>query len=72
MTLMDVIRLFPRFSWYHTSMILGESLATITWDIPPDTAAGNYRIRHFGYHKAFLGGAVSAYNGTSSVFKVIT
>jgi len=53
-------------------MILGESLATITWDIPPDTAAGNYRIRHFGYHKAFLGGAVSAYNGTSSVFKVIT
>jgi len=59
-----------RFSWYHTSLILGESLATITWDIPPDTPAGTYRIQHFGYSKAFLGG-VTAYSGTSSQFKVV-
>ena len=40
-----------RFSWRHTSVILGESLATVTWDIPSDAIPGTYCIQHFGYHK---------------------
>ena len=58
-----------RFEWHHTSVILGESLATITWTIPPSTDTGDYRIQHFGYHKHFLG-SVSPYSGTSSTFSV--
>ena len=42
---------FYRFSWQHTSVISGESLATVTWDIPSDAIPGTYRIQHFGYHK---------------------
>ena len=43
-----------RFYWHHTSEILGESLATVTWDIPGDATVGTYRIQHFGYYKQFL------------------
>lgn len=43
-----------RFEWEQTNTILGHSMATITWDIPPDVATGTYRIQHFGYHKPLL------------------
>ncbi|XP_046569585.1 neutral ceramidase-like [Haliotis rubra] len=58
-----------RFYWHHTSYILGESEAEITWDIPANQEPGTYRIRHFGDHKSILG-TITAFSGTSSSFQV--
>ena len=43
-----------RFHWEHTSTLKGESQATVTWDIPPSTIKGDYRIVHSGYYKPNL------------------
>lgn len=58
-----------RFHWKHTSELKGESLATVTWDIAPDTPDGTYIIRHFGYHKPFLRDPVP-YSGSTNEFHV--
>jgi len=42
---------------------------TITWDVPPGTASGSYRIRYFGDARNLLG-TVSPFTGTSPVFGV--
>jgi hypothetical protein len=44
--------------------LLGESEATIVWDIPLDTKPGNYRIRHFGDSKCFIN-IITPYIGVS-------
>ena len=43
-----------RFYWHRTNSFLGESIATIIWDIPVDAKPGRYRIRHFGAAKSLL------------------
>ncbi|XP_064404279.1 uncharacterized protein LOC135349656 [Halichondria panicea] len=60
-----------KFQWEHTSRLLGESQATVTWDIPPTASPGGYRIVHSGYYKPNLTDSkVVFYNGTSSEFQV--
>jgi neutral ceramidase len=45
------------------------SQATITWEIPPDAAAGAYRIKHFGSSKG-MDGTLTPFEGTSREFVV--
>ena len=59
-----------RFSWRHTSVILGESLANVTWDIPSDATPGTYRIQHFGYHKE-LGKSKQYFFSNTEMFSLI-
>lgn len=58
-----------RFQWTRTSLILGSSQVTITWEIPQDVKLGEYRIRHNGYYRYILGG-VYPYYGVTNHFQV--
>ncbi|CAL7938819.1 unnamed protein product [Xylocopa violacea] len=58
-----------RFEWKRTSVVLGSSQVTITWQVPEDIKAGEYRIRHNGYYRYILGG-VFPYYGVSNHFQV--
>lgn len=58
-----------RFQWQRTSVILGTSEVTVTWEIPQDIQSGEYRIRHNGYYRYVFGG-VYPYYGVSNVFTV--
>lgn len=60
-----------RFEWKHTSLLLGESEVTITWDIPQTQAPGTYRIQYFGDSKS-LDQKISKFTGKSTEFKVMT
>lgn len=60
-----------RFEWKHTSLLLGESEVTITWDIPQTQAPGTYRIQYFGDAKS-LDQKISSFTGKSTDFKVMT
>lgn len=59
------------FEWKRTSVILGSSQVTITWQVPEDIKPGEYRIMHNGYYRYILGG-VFPYYGVSNHFQVIT
>lgn len=48
------------------------STATITWDIPPSTKPGFFRICHFGDHKLAPDARVVPFTGCSSLFQVIS
>lgn len=50
-------------------MVLGSSQVTITWQVPEDIKAGEYRIRHNGYYRYILGG-IFPYYGVSNHFQV--
>lgn len=56
-----------KFSWKRVGV--AGSHATITWEIPDWTEPGQYRIRHFGYHKSVLG-KIAPFEGSSSTFTV--
>ncbi|XP_072745601.1 neutral ceramidase [Anoplolepis gracilipes] len=58
-----------KFQWTRTSVILGSSQVTITWEIPQDVKPGEYRIRHNGYYRYILGG-VYPYYGVTNHFRV--
>ncbi|KMQ94923.1 neutral ceramidase-like protein [Lasius niger] len=58
-----------KFQWTRTSMILGSSQVTITWEISQDVKPGEYRIRHNGYYRYILGG-VYPYYGVTNHFRV--
>ncbi|CAK9823728.1 Neutral ceramidase [Anthophora retusa] len=60
-----------RFEWTRTSVVLGSSQVTITWQVPEDIKDGEYRIRHNGYYRYILGGAYPYY-GVSNHFQVVT
>ncbi|XP_031838351.1 neutral ceramidase [Nomia melanderi] len=60
-----------RFEWQRTSVVLGSSQVTITWQVPEDIKQGEYRIRHNGYYRYILGG-IFPYYGVSNHFKVET
>ncbi|MER7011562.1 neutral/alkaline ceramidase [Saccharopolyspora sp. NPDC000359] len=46
------------------------STATITWDIPPNTPAGRYRVVHHGDWKNGWNGEITAFTGTTRTFVV--
>ncbi|MEU0470201.1 neutral/alkaline ceramidase [Amycolatopsis sp. NPDC006131] len=56
-----------KYRWRRT--FLAESTATITWDIPPDTPVGKYRVVHSGDAKS-LDGAITPFTGASRAFVV--
>jgi len=60
-----------RFLWGRPSLVSGESIATIVWNIGETNPVrpGTYRLRHFGVSKGLLG-KKEAYSGSSSPFKV--
>ncbi|MEU6626017.1 neutral/alkaline ceramidase [Streptomyces litmocidini] len=59
-----------KYRWQRTNPLTGESSATITWDIPPGTPPGTYRIVHHGDAKNGLTGAINAFAGASRPFTV--
>ncbi len=56
-----------KFRWARDG--IAASKVTITWDVPPATPPGSYRIRYFGDARNLLG-TVSSFTGTSPVFGV--
>lgn len=68
---LPVICISVRFEWKHTSLLLGESEVTITWDIPQSQAPGTYRIQYFGDAKS-LDQKITSFTGKSAEFKVMT
>ncbi|XP_061167886.1 uncharacterized protein LOC133176834 [Saccostrea echinata] len=60
-----------KFEWKHTSLLLGESQVTITWDIPQNQAPGTYRVQYFGDSKS-IDQKISKFTGKSTEFKVMT
>lgn len=59
-----------KFIWNRTNSLLGQSHATVLWDIPKDAEQGTYRITHSGHSKSLLQ-KISPYTGISKVFKVV-
>ena len=59
-----------KFEWKRTSVVLGSSQVTITWQVPEDIKQGEYRIRHNGYYRYILGG-VFPYYGVSNHLQVV-
>ncbi|XP_053985097.1 neutral ceramidase [Hylaeus volcanicus] len=59
-----------KFEWKRTSVVLGASQVTITWQVPEGIKQGEYRIRHNGYYRYILGG-VFPYYGVSNHFQVV-
>ncbi|KAG2219529.1 hypothetical protein INT45_003094 [Circinella minor] len=59
-----------RFRWKYSNRLLGQSEATIEWDIGRDTLAGVYRLGYFGHHKEFISRKIIPHYGYSSEFTV--
>lgn len=57
------------FHWRRTSSVLGTSEVEVVWEIEDWALPGEYRLRYFGDSKT-LWGAVSAFDGASSVFRI--
>ncbi|XP_043250741.1 neutral ceramidase [Colletes gigas] len=60
-----------KFEWKRTSVVLGSSQVTITWQVPEGIKQGEYRVRHNGYYRYILGG-IFPYYGVSNHFKVVS
>lgn len=58
-----------KFMWRQTNTLLGQSEATVQWQVPQDAKSGEYRIRHLGYRKNLLSG-IKPYQGLSKTFMV--
>jgi len=56
-----------KYRWTRT--VLAASTATITWDIPPNTPIGKYRLVHFGDAKSVTG-TITPFTGSSRAFVV--
>ncbi|EMR64506.1 putative neutral ceramidase protein [Eutypa lata UCREL1] len=59
---------FLVYTWTRTSTIAGYSEVTISWETEADAEPGTYRIKYYGDSKALIGGAVTAFEGTSNSF----
>ncbi|KAF2119338.1 neutral ceramidase precursor [Lophiotrema nucula] len=59
------------YEWKRTNGLTGYSDAKITWDTSISSpAAGSYRIKYYGDAKAAVTGKITAFDGTSGVFKL--
>lgn len=43
----------------------GSYIAQLSWEVPPDTSTGDYRLTHFGYDTAG-----KAFSGLSQVIRI--
>ncbi|CAL8074457.1 unnamed protein product [Orchesella dallaii] len=61
-----------KFHWSRPKFLSTESVIEISWKVPADALPGNYRIRHFGYHKPAVSIAATprAYQGETRIFVV--
>lgn len=59
------------FTWERTNTILGYSQVIISWETETYATAGTYRIRYYGDWKNGIGGAITAFNGTSNTFELV-
>lgn len=62
------------YSWYRDSTVLGTSHVVVSWETGADPVAvepGTYRTRYFGDAKA-LGGTITAFEGTSGNFTLVS
>ncbi|MFI9007763.1 neutral/alkaline non-lysosomal ceramidase C-terminal domain-containing protein [Actinosynnema sp. NPDC053489] len=57
-----------RYRWRREGV--AASTATITWTIPADTPAGEYRIAHRGDWKSGWTGAITLFTGVIATFTV--
>lgn len=60
------------YTWTNTNDLLGFSQVVISWETAAEAttvAAGTYRIVYYGDHKD-LGGAITAFTGTSDSFTI--
>lgn len=57
-----------RYQWKRVGVANSE--ATVTWQIPADTPAGNYRVVHHGDWKSGWTGAITPFTGTTRTFTV--
>lgn len=58
------------YRWVRVDPVWGTSKAAISWDIPANAAAGQYRIRHYGDYKNGWDGSIRGVTGTSRTFQV--
>ncbi|RDW64079.1 neutral nonlysosomal ceramidase-like protein [Coleophoma crateriformis] len=58
---------FLSYTWYRDSTLLGTSHVDISWETEDYATAGTYRLVYYGDHKN-LGGAITAFSGTSNNF----
>jgi neutral ceramidase len=58
------------YRWERVDAVWGTSRAVISWTIPADAAAGQYRIRHYGDYKNGWNGNIYGLSGTSRTFTV--
>ena len=56
-----------RYHWTRTEP--HRSVARITWDVPPGTPAGRYRVQHYGDSRD-AAGTITPFTGTSNDFDV--
>ncbi|KAI1399537.1 Neutral/alkaline nonlysosomal ceramidase [Hypoxylon fuscum] len=59
------------YTWTRTDTVLGYSEVTISWETESDAELGMYRMRYYGDSKALVGGAITAFEGTSTSFRLI-
>lgn len=58
-----------RMVWERTSVMLGQSILNIYWNIPETAEPGTYRIRNFGSARTILG-PDRDYVGETQIFAV--
>lgn len=58
-----------RFHHMKTNPVIGQSEATIVWDIPKEAKSGSYKICHFGIAKT-VAKSNMPFEGCSSVFTI--
>ncbi|KAI1472251.1 Neutral/alkaline nonlysosomal ceramidase [Daldinia caldariorum] len=56
------------YTWKRTDAVLGYSEVTVSWETESDAEAGTYRMKYYGDRKALIGGAITAFDGTSNSF----
>ncbi|KAI1100091.1 neutral ceramidase [Jackrogersella minutella] len=56
------------YTWTRTDTVLGYSSVVISWETEADAEPGTYRTKYYGDSKALVGGAISAFVGTSNSF----
>jgi neutral ceramidase len=65
------------YSWRRTNWILGWSEVDLSWETATGTDAlgavepGRYRFKYYGDAKAFFGGKITGFEGTSGEFDVV-
>lgn len=58
------------YSWKRSSLLMGTSSASVTWEIEAWAEPGEYRLCYFGDAKS-IDGEITAFKGRSAAFMVV-